>query len=171
MLAIFKTGGKQYYVKLGQILKVEKIEGKKGDSLSFNDVLAISDGSDNTIGTPLVKGASIEAKILDQIRDKKVIVFKKKRRKNYRLTQGHRQYLTVLKIESILNGTKKISIPKTSKKHKEIKSNEVNDSVSKKVGVKVEKKSVVKKATPKKIAKKKKTTKKTVSKKTIKSKK
>ena len=171
MLAIFKTGGKQYYVKLGQILKVEKIEGKKGDSLSFNDVLAISDGSDNTIGTPLVKGASIEAKILDQIRDKKVIVFKKRRRKNYRLTQGHRQYLTVLKIESILKGTKKISIPKTSKKHKEIKSNEVNDSVSKKVGVKVEKKSVVKKATPKKIAKKKKTTKKTVSKKTIKSKK
>ena len=171
MLAIFKTGGKQYYVKLGQILKVEKIEGKKGDSLSFNDVLAISDGSDNTIGTPLVKGASIEAKILDQIRDKKVIVFKKRRRKNYRLTQGHRQYLTVLKIESILNGTKKISIPKTSKKHKEIKSNEVNDSVSKKVGVKVEKKSVVKKATPKKIAKKKKITKKTVSKKTIKSKK
>jgi|TARA_B100002003_G_C14123123_1_gene540234 large subunit ribosomal protein L21 len=171
MLAIFKTGGKQYYVKLGQILKVEKIEGKKGDSLSFNDVLAISDGSDNTIGTPLVKGASIEAKILDQIRDKKVIVFKKRRRKNYRLTQGHRQYLTVLKIESILNGTKKISIPKTSKKHKEIKSNEVNDSISKKVGVKVEKKSVVKKATPKKIAKKKKITKKTVSKKTIKSKK
>ena len=171
MLAIFKTGGKQYYVKLGQILKVEKIEGKKGDSLSFNDVLAISDGSDNTIGTPLVKGASIEAKILDQIRDKKVIVFKKRRRKNYRLTQGHRQYLTVLKIESILKGAKKISIPKTSKKHKEIKSNEVNDSVSKKVGVKVEKKSVVKKATPKKIAKKKKTTKKTVSKKTIKSKK
>ena len=171
MLAIFKTGGKQYYVKLGQILKVEKIEGKKGDSLSFNDVLAISDGSDNTIGTPLVKGASIEAKILDQIRDKKVIVFKKRRRKNYRLTQGHRQYLTVLKIESILNGTKKISIPKTSKKHKEIKSNEVNDSISKKVGVKVEKKSVVKKAIPKKIAKKKKITKKTVSKKTIKSKK
>ena len=171
MLAIFKTGGKQYYVKLGQILKVEKIEGKKGDSLSFNDVLAISDGSDNTIGTPLVKGASIEAKILDQIRDKKVIVFKKRRRKNYRLTQGHRQYLTVLKIESILKGTKKISIPKTSKKHKEIKSNEVNDSISKKVGVKVEKKSVVKKATPKKIAKKKKITKKTVSKKTIKSKK
>ena len=171
MLAIFKTGGKQYYVKLGQILKVEKIEGKKGDSLSFNDVLAISDGSDNTIGTPLVKGASIEAKILDQIRDKKVIVFKKRRRKNYRLTQGHRQYLTVLKIESILKGTKKISIPKTSKKHKEIKNNEDNDSVSKKVGVKVEKKSVVKKATPKKIAKKKKITKKTVSKKTIKSKK
>ena len=76
MLAIFKTGGKQYYVKLGQILKVEKIEGKKGDSLSFNDVLAISDGSDNTIGTPLVKGASIEAKILDQIEIKKLLYLK-----------------------------------------------------------------------------------------------
>ena len=172
MIAIFKTGGKQYYVKLGQILKVEKIEGKKGDSLSFNDVLAISDGSDNTIGTPLVKGASIEAKILDQIRDKKVIVFKKRRRKNYRLTQGHRQYLTVLKIQSILKGNKKTSIPNTSKKLKETKkNNEVNDSLSKKVGVKVEKKSVVKKTTPKKIVKKKQITKKTLSKKTIKSKK
>ena len=171
MLAVIKTGGKQYAVKAGQILKVEKLDGKKGDSISFGNVLAVTDSSNHTIGNPLIKGASVEAKILDQIRDKKIIVFKKRRRKNYRLTQGHRQYLTVLKIESILKGTKKISIPKTSKKHKEIKNNEDNDSVSKKVGVKVEKKSVVKKATPKKIAKKKKITKKTVSKKTIKSKK
>jgi len=101
MLAIFKTGGKQYSVKTGQILKVEKLEGKKGDSVSFKDVLAISDSSENKIGIPLVEGASVEAKILDQIRDKKIIVFKKRRRKNYRLTQGHRRYLTVLKIESI----------------------------------------------------------------------
>ena len=102
--AVIKTGGKQYSVKQGQILKVEKIEGKKGDNLSFNNILAISNGSESTFGTPLVKGASIQAKILDQIRDKKIIVFKKRRRKNYRLTQGHRQYLTVLKIESILKG-------------------------------------------------------------------
>ena len=81
MIAIFKTGGKQYIAQPGQILKVEKIKGKKGDNLSFNHILAISDGKENTIGTPLVKGALIEAKILDQIRDKKIIVFKKKKRK------------------------------------------------------------------------------------------
>jgi len=111
MLAIFKTGGKQYSVKAGQILKVEKLEGNEGDSISFNDILAVSDNSDHTIGSPLVKGAAIEAKILEQIRDKKIIVFKKRRRQNYRHTQGHRQYLTVLKIESIAIGDKKSLAP------------------------------------------------------------
>ena len=112
MLAIFKTGGKQYSVKAGQILKVEKLEGNEGDNVSFNDILAVSDNSDHTIGNPLVKGATIEAKILEQIRDKKIIVFKKRRRQNYRHTQGHRQYLTVLKIESIAIGDKKSLAPK-----------------------------------------------------------
>ena len=107
MLAVFKTGGKQYSVKTGQVLKVEKLEGNKGDSVSFSDVLAISENTKNTIGSPLVKGAVVEAKILDQIRDKKIIVFKKRKRQNYRSTQGHRQYLTVLKIESISMGEKK----------------------------------------------------------------
>jgi len=107
MLAVFKTGGKQYSVKAGQILKVEKLEGEKGDSISFKDVLAISESTQNTIGSPLVEGAVVEAKILDQIRDKKIIVFKKRKRQNYRSTQGHRQYLTVLKIETISMGGKK----------------------------------------------------------------
>ena len=92
MLAIFKTGGKQYSVTAGQILKVEKLEGKKGDNVSFKDVLAICDSSENKIGVPMVEGAVVEAKILDQVRDKKIIVFKKRRRQNYRSTQGHRQY-------------------------------------------------------------------------------
>lgn len=109
MLAIFKTGGKQYSVKPGQILKVEKLEGNKGDNISFNDVLAVTNASNHTIGSPLVKGASVQAKILDQIRDKKIIIFKKRQRQNYRHTQGHRQYLTILKIESIAIGDKKIS--------------------------------------------------------------
>lgn len=171
MIAVFKTGGKQYSVKSGQILKVEKLEGKKGDILSFNNILAIIDGSENTIGTPLVKGVSIEAKILDQIRDKKIIVFKKKRRKNYRLTQGHRQYLTVLKIESILKSRKKTTNPATSKKLKEVKTEDrIQDSVSKKVDVKVEKKLVVKKANLKKMVKKEQTVKKIVAKKNTKSK-
>ena len=71
MLAIFKTGGKQYSVKAGQILKVEKLDGNKDDSISFNDILAVSDNTNHTIGSPLVEGAIIQAKILDQIRDKK----------------------------------------------------------------------------------------------------
>ena len=115
MLAVFKTGGKQYSVKAGQILKVEKLEGKKGDNISFKDVLAVSENTKNTIGSPLVKGAVVEAKILDQIRDKKIIVFKKRKRQNYRSTQGHRQYLTVLKIESIsMGGKKSASVKKES---------------------------------------------------------
>ena len=119
MLAIFKTGGKQYAVKAGQILKVEKLKGKKGDNISFKDILAVTENTQNTIGSPLVDGAVVEAKILDQIRDKKIIVFKKRKRQNYRSTQGHRQYLTVLKIKSISMGGKKsksvINESKTSK--------------------------------------------------------
>ena len=146
MLAIFKTGGKQYSVKTGQILKVEKLDGTKGDSISFNDVLAVSENSNHTIGSPLVEGATVEAKIIDQIRDKKIIVFKKRQRQNYRHTQGHRQYLTVLKIESINLGGKKSSI--VSKKSKD----EVVDKDE----------AISKTATPKKVAAKKTSTKKKV---------
>tara|TARA_Y100001970_G_scaffold18251_1_gene20508 strand:- start:6045 stop:6518 length:474 start_codon:yes stop_codon:yes gene_type:complete len=150
MLAVFKTGGKQYSVKTGQILKVEKLEGKKGDSISFKDVLAVSENTQSTIGAPLVDGAIVEAKILDQIRDKKIIVFKKRKRQNYRSTQGHRQYLTVLKIESISFGGKKSAPAK-------------KESVSNKA---VKKEPIKKKAAPKKAVAKKTTVKKTVKKKT-----
>ena len=152
MLAIFKTGGKQYSVKKGQILKVEKLDGKKGDSVSFKDVLAISENTKNTIGAPMIDGAIVEAKILDQIRDKKIIVFKKRKRQNYRSTQGHRQYLTVLKIESISLGGKKTALEK-----KEIKSR----APSKKTTAKKKaapKKAVIKKTNIKKVVKKKNTT-------------
>ena len=144
MLAVFKTGGKQYSVKAGQILKVEKLEGEKGDSISFKDVLAISESTQNTIGSPLVEGAVVEAKILDQIRDKKIIVFKKRKRQNYRSTQGHRQYLTVLKIETISMGEKKSQSEKKEAKTK----------------------TPVKKAAPKKAAQKETAVKKTAKKKT-----
>ena len=106
MLAIFKTGGKQYSVQTGQIVKVEKLEGNKGDSISFDNVLALSETSNHTFGNPYVKGAIIKAKILEQTKDKKIIVFKKRKRQNYRHTQGHRQLITVLKIESISLGNK-----------------------------------------------------------------
>ena len=171
MIAIFKTGGKQYIAQKGQILKVEKIKGKKGDNLSFNHILAISDGKENTIGTPLVEGALIEATILDQIRDKKIIVFKKKKRKNYRLTQGHRQYLTVLKIETILKDNKK-STSKSIKQPKKTKSvDKIQTNDTKKINTKEEKKPIVKMTNQNKIDKKKKIVKKTVTKKSIKSKK
>ena len=150
MLAVFKTGGKQYSVKAGQILKVEKLEGKKGDSISFKDVLAVSENTQNTIGSPLVEGAIVEAKILDQIRDKKIIVFKKRKRQNYRSTQGHRQYLTVLKIETISMGGKKSQSEKKETK---------TSTPERKVAVK-------KKAAPKKEASKETAVKKTAKKKT-----
>ena len=150
MLAVFKTGGKQYSVKAGQILKVEKLEGKKGDSISFKDVLAVSENTQNTIGSPLVEGAVVEAKILDQIRDKKIIVFKKRKRQNYRSTQDHRQYLTVLKIETISMGGKKSQSEKKETK---------TSTPEKKVAVK-------KKAAPKKAASKETAVKKTAKKKT-----
>jgi len=150
MLAVFKTGGKQYSVKAGQILKVEKLEGKKGDSISFKDVLAVSENTQNTIGSPLVEGAVVEAKILDQIRDKKIIIFKKRKRQNYRSTQGHRQYLTVLKIETISMGGKKSQSEKKETK---------TSTPEKKVAVK-------KKAAPKKEASKETAVKKTAKKKT-----
>ena len=163
MLAVIKTGGKQYAVKAGQILKVEKLDGKKGDSVSFDNVLAVTDSSNHTIGDPLIKGASVEAKILDQIRDKKIIVFKKRRRKNSQSTQGHRQYLTVLKIESIMpNGKKSIAFKKETKVKKVgIQSKTLEKEGSKKIEKKIEKKvspkrKAVKKTITKKIIKKKK---------------
>ena len=162
MLAVIKTGGKQYAVKAGQILKVEKLDGKKGDSISFDNVLAVTDSSNHTIGNPLIKGASVEAKILDQIRDKKIIVFKKRRRKNSKSTQGHRQYLTVLQIESIMSSGKKSMALKKEIKVKKVdtKSKTLEKEESKKIEKKIEKK-----AAPKKKAAKKTTTKKIIKKK------
>ena len=149
MLAIFKTGGKQYSVKAGQILKVEKLEGNKGDSDSFKEVLAISDSSENKIGVPIIEGAVVEAKILEQVRDKKIIVFKKRRRQNYRSTQGHRQYLTVLKIESISMGNKKL----TTAKKEVITTTKSKKGTTKTIGT--EKKVITKKSGAiKKVAKK-----------------
>ena len=171
MLAVIKTGGKQYAVKAGQILKVEKLDGKKGDSVSFDNVLAVTDSSNHTIGNPLIKGASVEAKILYQIRDKKIIVFKKRRRKNSKSTSGHRQYLTVLQIESIMSSGKKYIASKKEIKVKKVdtQSKTLVKEISKKIEKKVEKK-IEKKSSPKKKAAKKTIAKKTIAKKTIKKK-
>ena len=172
MIAVFKTGGKQYCVTKGQILKIEKIEGKKGDNFTFNKILAVGDKSINTIGTPLIKGASIKATILDQIRGEKIIVFKKRRRKNYQFTHGHRQYLTVLRIESINKDVKNLTTVDTLKKDQNFKTQSKTTKLKEIKKVKnIEKKPITKKEVLQKNVKKKQTTKKTIAKKTTKGKK
>lgn len=98
MYAVIKTGGKQYKVASGDVVKLEKIAGEEGKEVIFNEVLAL----DDTVGTPLVSGASVKATVLKQARDAKVIVFKKKRRQNYRCKNGHRQSVTIVKITDII---------------------------------------------------------------------
>ena len=169
MLAIFKTGGKQYSAKAGEILKVEKLNGVKGDKVSFTDVLAVSDDKTNNIGQPLLKDALVEAKIIDQIRHKKIIVFKKRKRQNYRLTQGHRQHLTVLRIETISFGGKKTTATPVVKKTQKTESKEISKKVEIKENKTPKKKIVAKKAANKASPNKKKSVKKTL-KKTTKSK-
>ncbi|MDE0724122.1 MAG: 50S ribosomal protein L21 [Alphaproteobacteria bacterium] len=101
MYAVVKCGGKQLKVSKGDTVNVERLEAEAGKSVTLDDVLLIGDGDKITVGTPTVKGATVKAKVLEQIRDKKVIVFKKKRRQNYRRKKGHRQYMTVLEIQEI----------------------------------------------------------------------
>ena len=93
--AIFQTGGKQYRVQSGDTIKVEKLNADK--DVEFDKVLMI----DDKIGNPYIEGARVIATVVEQKRDDKVLVFKKKRRQNYRRTRGHRQYITVLKIKEI----------------------------------------------------------------------
>lgn len=102
MFAIIKTGGKQYKVAANDVIKVEKLVGASGDTVEFSDVLMMGEGSSVKIGEPLVSNARVCGTVLDQIRDDKVIIFKKNRRHNYRRKNGHRQYLTVVRITDIL---------------------------------------------------------------------
>lgn len=101
MYAIVRTGGKQYQVEAGDTLRVEKIQGEVGDTVEIDDVLMVVDGETVKIGQPVVDGAKVVAKIADQGRHKKIIVFKKKRRKGYQVKNGHRQMFTALTIEEI----------------------------------------------------------------------
>ena len=102
MFAVIRTGGKQYKVAKDDVILVERLEAEKGTSISLDEVLMIGDDATQTVGAPLVDGASVAATVLDQARGDKIIVFKRKRRKNYRRTKGHRQDLTVLQINDIL---------------------------------------------------------------------
>lgn len=101
MYAIVKTGGKQYRVEKGSTLLVEKLDAKEGDKVTLDQVLLVGDEKKSTAGTPLVQGASVKAEVVNQGRSDKVIVFKKKRRQNYRRKHGHRQLMTKIKITDI----------------------------------------------------------------------
>ncbi len=108
MTVIFQNRGKQYKAKIGDFLKLPKMSDlKKNDSIIFDEVVFYkNEKGESFIGSPLVNGVAIKAKVIDQIRDKKIIVFKKKRRHNYRRKIGHRQDLTLLKIEEIKTDNK-----------------------------------------------------------------
>lgn len=101
MFAVIRTGGKQYKVQTGDIIEVEKLDIEEGKSVDIDDVLFVQDGKKAVVGSPTVKGASVKAEIYKQKRADKVVIFKKKRRQNYRRKKGHRQHLSVLKITDI----------------------------------------------------------------------
>ena len=99
--AVIRTGGKQYRVTPNSVLKVEKLEAEAGATVTFHDVLAVGSEAGLTLGAPTVPGASVSATVLEQTRGDKIIIFKKKRRQNYRRKRGHKQHLTVLRIGDI----------------------------------------------------------------------
>jgi len=103
VFAVIKTGGKQYIVRPGDRLKVEKIDGNVGDTVEIAEVLLVNDEKDVKVGTPYVEGAKVVASIVEQGKAPKVIVFKKKAKKGYKRKKGHRQYYTVIEIKEIVN--------------------------------------------------------------------
>lgn len=101
MFAVIKTGGKQYRVAAGDKLKVEKLVGEVGSDITIDQVLMVADGDNVTIGAPVIAGATVKAKVVAHGRADKVLIFKMRRRKHYRKTQGHRQDFTEIQIENI----------------------------------------------------------------------
>ena len=104
MYAVIRTGGKQYRVEEGDVVKIEKIDGDRGSELTFDDVLLVGNDDETHVGMPTVAGASVSGTIVEQDRDKKIVVFKFRRRKNYIRKQGHRQSYTRVRISGIAVG-------------------------------------------------------------------
>jgi len=101
MYAVIRTGGKQYKVAANDVITVEKLPGEAGAVVQFSEVLMVGDAAKHTVGAPLVSGAVVTATVLDQVKGDKIVVFKKRRRHNYRRKKGHRQLGTVLRIAGI----------------------------------------------------------------------
>jgi large subunit ribosomal protein L21 len=102
MYAIFKTGGKQYKVQKGDVIRGEKLEVEAGKKITLGNILLVGDEKSSTVGAPIIDGAGVKAEVVEQARNNKIIVFKKKRRHNYRRKKGHRQNVTILKITDIV---------------------------------------------------------------------
>ena len=148
MFAVIKTGGKQYKVHEGDVLHVEKLSTHKDKRITFDKILLVEDEGKTLIGTPFVENALVRAEVIENFKDKKVIVFKKKRRKQYRKTRGHRQQLTRIKIEEILHGAK--ATPK--KRPAEVEKKEKEKITPEKKVAEVAKKEMVKAAPKKPVA-------------------
>ena len=154
MYAVVEIAGQQFKVEKDQKVYVNRLEGKEGSKISFDNILMLDNSGKIVLGNPVVKGASVEAKIVKHLKDDKVIVFKKKRRKGYKVKNGHRQALTQILVENILEKAVKAKAKVETSK---------TDAPAKKVAAK---KTVAKKTAPaKKVAAKKPATKKTVTKK------
>ncbi len=101
MIAVVKTGGKQYKISEGDVIQVEKLKGDVGETINLDKVLICGEGASVKVGAPYLEGCTVACEVTEQLRGKKIIVFKKHRRKNYRRKNGHRQSLTRLKITGI----------------------------------------------------------------------
>lgn len=107
MYAVVRTGSKQFRVSKDDVIIVEKLDVESGGDVELEEVLVLDDGKKTILGTPLVEGVHVAATVLDQTRGEKVTIFKKKRRKGYKRSKGHRQQVTVLRVTDIVNGAKK----------------------------------------------------------------
>lgn len=155
MYAIVEIAGQQYKVEKDQQIFVHRLEGKEGSKVTFDNVLLTADGDKIEVGAPAVKGVSVSAKILEHLKGDKVIVFKKKRRKGYKVRNGHRQYLSKIEISAI--GAVKAAPKKAAAKKEEAPKAEAKKAApkaaAKKAAPKAEaKKPAAKKAAPKKAA-------------------
>ena len=120
--AIIETGGKQYKVSTSKILEIEKLDAKKGETIKFNNVLLLNDDKSTEIGNPNIDGATVEAKLLNNVKDRTILVFHKRRRKHSRKKNGHRQRHAKIQITKILaKGGKVIDEAKLSEKKKTVK--------------------------------------------------
>ncbi len=169
MFAVIKTGGKQYKVAKDDVIVVEKLDGETGEVVAFESVLMVGEGAETKAGAPFVEGVCVAGEVVEQTRGDKVLVFKKKRRHNYRRTKGHRQDLTVVKITDILtDGKKPAAKPKKAAEPKKAEDGETEAKAEpKKAAAKkpAAKKTATKKAPAKKAAAKKTATKKAPAKK------
>ena len=139
--AIIETGGKQYKVSASKILEIEKIDAEVGKTLKFNNVLLLNDDKNTEVGSPNIQGASVEAKLLENTKDRTILVFHKRRRKHSRKKNGHRQRHSKIQITKILSKDGKLiasaqdTVAKTKDKNKttEIKTKEKEKTIAKKI--------------------------------------